>query len=277
MAASDRIILVTGAAGGLGGAMTLALLKAGMTVAAADANPAGLDALADRAKGEGATGRLVPFQVDLSDRQHALDLVPRVVSECGGLFMVVNNAGVGMVVIDPDYSTSPRNFWETGIDGWEKLNNINVRAPYILTHEAVAHFMKAGGGRIINVTTSFDTMISPRNWAYGPAKAALEASTATLAGKVEGTGVTINILVPGGPANTGFLPANTDLPRDKIIQPPVMGPPIVWLASDEAAAFNNRRFVARMWDESLPGKEAAEKASAPAAWPGFGVQAGPPV
>lgn len=269
-----RTILVTGAGGGLGGAMSEALVAAGYQVAAVDVDAKRLDELAVRANGN--KGGLVPFVTDLSDKADCLELVPRVLKQCGDLFMVVNNAGVGMQVIDPEYSRNPQNFWDTDIDGWERVLNTNTRAPLILSQSAVKHFITKGTGRIVNVTTSFDTMISPRTWAYGQSKAALEAMTASLAGLLTDTPVRMNILVPGGPANTGLLPANTDLPRDKIIQPPVMGPPIVWLASDEAADFNNKRMVARLWDPLLPGLVAAEKASASAAWPGFGVQAAAP-
>ncbi len=268
------MVLVTGAGGGLGGAMALALAEAGHKVAAVDVDADRLQQLVGRAGA--ASSRIEAFQADLGNKAECSKLVGRVIAQCGDLFMLVNNAGVGMQIIDPDYSRNPRNFWDTDIDGWETILNINTRAPLMLTQAAVKHFMSKGRGRIVNVTTSFDTMISPRTWAYGQSKAALEAVTASLAGLLAGTPVRMNILVPGGPANTGLLPANTDLPRDKIIQPPVMGPPIVWLASEDAADFNNRRLVARMWDASLPGRLSAEKASAPAAWPGFGVQAAAP-
>lgn len=272
--AMDKVILVTGAGGGLGGAMTHALAAAGYQVAAADVDGGKLDALAGRAGS--LPGKIIPFAVDLSDKQQCKALVPEVIKRCGDLFMLVNNAGIGQQAVDPDYSGIATKFWDIDIDDWETLLHVNVRAPLILTQAAVSHFIAKGSGRVVNVTTSFDTMISPGVWAYGQSKAALEAASASLAGLLAGTPVRLNILVPGGPANTGLLPANTRLDRAKIIQPPVMGPPIVWLASEEAADFNNRRMIALQWDASLPGLESAINASAPAAWPGFGVQAAAP-
>ena len=272
-----KVALVTGAGGGLGGAMALALAASGARVAAADIDPTRLDALVARAGDPGIRQRIVPFTVNLADRADCGTLIARVLERCGDLTMLVNNAGVGQQVLDPGYSTAkPMNFWDSGIDGWETIINTNARAPVLLAQGAVRHFMAKGQGRVVNVSTSFDTMIAPKVWAYGQSKAAVEAMTASLAGLLDKTPVTMNILVPGGPANTGLLPANTDLPRDKIIQPPVMGPPIVWLASDDAAGFNGRRVIARLWDASLPGREAATKASSPAAWPGFGIQAAQP-
>lgn len=278
MGTVDRVVLVTGAGGGLGGAMSLALAQAGAIVAAVDLDLAGLTRLMDRAGDAALKTRIVPFACDLADANACVRLPGEVISAFGDLFMIVNNAGVGMQVIDPDYSTAQaKPFWETAIGDWQTIIDVNARASLILAQESVRHFMqRGGGGRVVNVMTSFDTMIASKVWAYGQAKAALEAASASLAGQLAGTPVTMNILVPGGPANTGLLPANTDLPRDKILQPPVMGPPVVWLASDEADDFNGRRIVARLWDTSLPGRDAAMKASAPSAWPGLGMQAAQP-
>ncbi len=272
-----KVAIVTGAGGGLGGAMALALAEAGAKVAAVDVSLEGITGLMQRAAPINAQQNIVPFVANLGDRNECEKLVGEVIAACGDLTMLVNNAGVGQQMIDPDYSTAQaKPFWETDISGWERIININMRAPVILMQKAVRHFIARGSGRVVNVTTSFDTMIAPKVWAYGQAKAGFEAVSASLAAQLANTPVTLNILVPGGPANTGLLPANTDLPRDKIIQPPVMGPPIVWLASDESNGFNNRRIVARLWDSNISGKDAAQNASAPCAWPGFGIQAAQP-
>jgi NAD(P)-dependent dehydrogenase (short-subunit alcohol dehydrogenase family) len=70
--------------------------------------------------------------------------------------------------------------------------------------------IKRGWGRIIHVTTSFDTMLAAGLSAYGASKAGLEASCVSFSKDLEGTGVTVNILVPGGPVSSH--PANRDLP-----------------------------------------------------------------
>ena len=88
-----------------------------------------------------------------------------------------------------------------------------------------------------------------------------------MATELEGTGVTANVLVPGGPVNTNLLPPDSPFDREKLIQPDIMRVPVVWLASDAADGVNGRRFIAYFWDESLPVEERLEKAGAPAAWP----------
>ena len=136
-----------------------------------------------------------------------------------------------------------------------------------MAHAAVGHMLEQGWGRIIGVTTSLDTMIRINMSPYGPSKAGHEALVATMATELEGTGVTANVLVPGGPVNTNLLPPDSPFDRAKLIQPDIMRVPVVWLASDAADGVNGRRFIAYFWDESLPIEERLEKAGAPAAWP----------
>ena len=127
-------------------------------------------------------------------------------------------------------------------------------------------------GRIIGVTTSMDTMYREGMSPYGPSKAGHEALIALMSRELEGTGVTANVLVPGGASDTNILPPDTPYDRAALIRPDVMQDPVVWLASDASQEINGRRFIARNWDESLPIEERLEKAGAPAAWPQLGRQ-----
>ena len=108
---------------------------------------------------------------------------------------------------------------------------------------------------------------------YGPSKAGHEALVALMAQDLEGTGVTANVLVPGGATNTNLIAPDTPYARTTLIQPEVMQAPVVWLASDASPACNGRRLIAYYWDERLPLEERLAKASAPAAWPQLGRQA----
>ncbi len=128
------------------------------------------------------------------------------------------------------------------------------------------YMIKKGWGRIINVTTSLDTMYRAGVGAYGPTKAALEAHTRIMAQDLEGTGVTANILIPGGPVNTRMIPETPGVPRENLIQPTVMQKPVVWLASNDSNGVSAMRFIAALWDESLPRDMRIDKAGAPAAW-----------
>jgi NAD(P)-dependent dehydrogenase (short-subunit alcohol dehydrogenase family) len=81
-------------------------------------------------------------------------------------------------------------------------------APLALANAVVPEMMRQGWGRIVNVTTGLGTMINPGLPTYGPSKAALEALSAIMAKDLDGTGVTVNVLVPGGITNTPEVPAN---------------------------------------------------------------------
>jgi NAD(P)-dependent dehydrogenase (short-subunit alcohol dehydrogenase family) len=183
----------------------------------------------------------------------------------------VDNAGVSMAPAQPRNATGRVRFWETVPEGWLRIIEINATGAYLMAHAAAPHLLARKWGRIVNVTTSYDTMMAPGLSAYGSAKASLEANTAIWAKELEGTGVTANVLVPGGPTDTAFFPP--DFPRDGLLKPTLMGPPIRWLVSPQSDGVSGFRFIARDWDTSVPPREAAAKLGAPAAWPALALAA----
>lgn len=269
-ALEGRIAIVTGAGSGMGAAMAGALLEAGASVVGVDINGAAVRSAL------GSSSRLYVHEADLSDREACERITPDALARFGRLDILINNAGVGMAAIDADYSVKPVKFWTVDIDRWERLMNINVRAPLILAKAAAAAMVEQSWGRIINVTTSLDTMIFPHLSAYGQSKASLEAASASWAKELDGTGVTVNVLVPGGPVDTAFLPSNTTFPRDKLIKPDAMGAPAVWLASPASDGFSNRRLIARQWDAEKADMAHAMAISSAAAWAGYGASAAIP-
>ena len=185
---------------------------------------------------------------------------------------MVNNAGIApsnMLL----GTQSKNNFWEVSPEEWDRVVSVNSNGPFYMTRSVVPHMIKQKWGRIIGVTTSMNTMYREGATPYGPSKAAHEAMIAMAARELEGTGVTVNVLVPGGMANTDLIPDNTTHSRDYMIQPSVMQKPVVWLASEESEGITGKRFIGYYWDDSLPITERLEKSSAPAAWPQLGSQA----
>jgi 3-oxoacyl-[acyl-carrier protein] reductase len=131
-----------------------------------------------------------------------------------------------------------------------------------------------GWGRVINVTTSLDSMWRKGMLPYGGSKAANEAHCCIMAEELAGTGVTVNILVPGGPVNTRLVGDSfTEAEKLKLIQPDIMVTPLLWLVSDATNDITGKRFIAAFWDKSLAPAQAAEKCSAPIAWQQLGKQA----
>jgi NAD(P)-dependent dehydrogenase (short-subunit alcohol dehydrogenase family) len=206
------------------------------------------------------------IEADLAADGIAKKIAAEAKAKFGRVDILVNNAGVGQATIRKDNWQNPIRFWEVSADQWRNFLAVHTTAPLTLAQELVPDMVAAKWGRIVNVTTSLGTMIRAGSPSYGPSKAALEAMSAVMAKDLAGTGVTVNVLVPGGVTNTGMVPPESGFDRDRMIQPQVMAPPLAWLISDEAADTSGRRFLAVHWDPALPPREAAEKAGAPVAW-----------
>lgn len=261
-----KTAVVTGAAQGMGRAMARALIEAGARVLVFDVSRQALQDLV-----EIAPDAVAAFAGDVACVEDCKAAVAAAIKRWGSADILVNNAGVGMRFIKPDNLVSPVRFWEVPVDRWQALMDINVRGPFVMAREAVPHMVAKGWGRIVNVTTSLDTMYRRAYTPYGSSKAALEAASASWAADLEGTGVTVNVLIPGGAVNTAFFDAAAPLQREALIQPQAMVPPLLWLTSRAADAVTGMRFVACNWDPGKDAETAAREAGAPAAWPGIGA------
>ena len=259
-----RTILITGAAGGIGRAMVDAALDAGHAVAALDRDAAALAALPAHAL-------LQPILADLATEQGCRDGIAAAVARFGRVDAVVNNAGIGVSSLRPDAETRIPSIEELDAATWDRFFAINVRAPMLLMREALPMMRAAGWGRVVNNTTSFRTML--RVLPYGASKAALESASAVWAQELAGSGITVNVLIPGGPTDTPFIGAGTGWAREAMLKPAIMGPPLAWLLSDAADGFTGQRIIAARWDAALPGAEAAAGAGRAAGWPELGADA----
>lgn len=268
-----KVAIVTGAGSpiGIGHAITVALVRAGARVAMMDINREWLDESVNEVREIGGDDCAAPILADVTDAEAVEAAVKQTIAELGGLHILVNNAGTnpsaaGLV---PEGQGNPTRFWDVSIAAWTRVITVNVSGPFLMARAVVGHMMEQGWGRIIGVTTSLDTML--RNVPYGPSKASHEAFVAAMARDLEGTGVTANVLVPGGGTNTNFNARNPGRPTEGMrLEPEIMQAPAVWLASEESDGVNGRRFDSRFWDESASLAERLEKASGPAGWPQLG-------
>jgi NAD(P)-dependent dehydrogenase (short-subunit alcohol dehydrogenase family) len=265
----QRTAIVTGAAGGIGRAIVGALLNSGVRVAAVDRAGDGLAAVATSAQDAGKQGYLLTIEADLAYDGGVSDAVAAARARFGKIDILVNNAGIGQATLRRDNWQRPIRFWEVNPEDWRRFVAVHTTAPLIFTQMLIPDMLDAKWGRIVNVTTSLGTMIRGGSPTYGPSKAALEALSAIMAKDLDGSGVTVNVLVPGGVTNTGMVPLEAGFDRQQMIQPEAMAAPLVWLVSEAAGAVTGRRFLAVHWDTALPPEQAAEKAGAPVAWTGI--------
>lgn len=231
-------VLVTGGTSGLGLAMVSALSAAGATVALTGRSGERANAAAAELPG------VVGIELDVRDESSVARAVDHAWSRLGGIDMLVNNAGIGMRTVNPRFMTQPQGFWEVPVDGFRAVIETNLTGYFLVAGEVTRRMLAAGAGRIVNISVSHSTMHRAGFVPYGPSRAGSEALSRIMAADLRDTGITVNLLLPGGATVTGMLPVDA-VPEDhRFLEPGVMGPPIVWLASDEAAGIHDERIVA---------------------------------
>jgi gluconate 5-dehydrogenase len=176
-------------------------------------------------------------------------------SRLGGLDMLVNNAGIGMRTVNPRFLAEPQGFWQVPPAGFRDVVETNLTGYFLMAREITPRMLAAGHGRIVNVSVNSATMTRAGFVPYGPSRAGTEAMSRVMAADLRGTGVTVNLLLPGGATATGMIPAQSPAqspPQNMtLLDPAVMGPPIGWLASTEAAGVHDERIVATEFEPWL--------------------------
>ncbi len=137
----------------------------------------------------------------------------------------------------------------------------NVNGPFLMARAAAPVMRAAGWGRIVNISMNRETMRRAGFSPYGPSKAALESETVIWAQDLAGSGVTVNALLPGGATLTGMIPQGVDPAlRAKLLDPGVIVPPLLWLASPASDGVTGMRFNAVLWPAGVDAAAAAEAA-----------------
>jgi NAD(P)-dependent dehydrogenase (short-subunit alcohol dehydrogenase family) len=238
-------VMVTGATSGLGAAMAAALSAAGARVVATSRVAAGAHAAA-----RGLGGDALGIELDIRDESSVAAAVDEVWDRLGGLDVLVNNAGIGMLTVNPRFLTDPQPFWEVTPDGFRDVIGTKLTGTFLVARAVAPRMVAAGAGRIVNISMSEQTMTRRGFVPYGPSGAAIEALSRVMAADLADTPVAVNLLLPGGATATGMVP--DDAPpevRERLLDPVVMGPPIVWLASPRAAGVHDQRIVASEFAE----------------------------
>jgi 3-oxoacyl-[acyl-carrier protein] reductase len=246
---SARVAIITGAGRGIGRAMALGLAQAQTRVIATAARElAEVEAVAKEALQTCGEPRVIPMLADVTRDDDCARVVDAAIERFGRLDILVNNAARGMKYVSGEFLTKPALFWETDPETWRTIVDTNVNGPFLMTRRAVPVMLEAGWGRIVNISVSETTMRRRGFSPYGPSKAALESETIIWAQDLEGTGITVNALLPGGPTRTGMVPENMlDSEKYTFLDPSIMVAPLLWLVSAETNGFSGQRIVAKDW------------------------------
>ena len=144
MPETERVAIVTGAAGGIGRSMVRGLLATGIRVAGVDRDREPLEVLAADAREQGKAAELMTIATDLTD-DSAVDAITKATrGKFGRIDILVNNAGIGPGAIRPDSWQRPLKFWEITPDQWHRFVAVHTTAPLALTNAVVPEMMRQG-------------------------------------------------------------------------------------------------------------------------------------
>ncbi len=222
-----RSALVTGASGGIGGAIARALHARGATVAISGTRPGPLEALAGDL-GE----RVHVLPCDLSDAE-AVEALPKAAAEAmGSVDILVNNAGI----------TRDQLFMRMSDADWDSVLAVNLTSTMRLARGVLRGMMKARWGRIVNISSIVGVTGNPGQANYAASKAGVIGMSKSLAAEVATRGITVNCVAPGfiATAMTEVLSdeqkarINTQIPAARMGTPEEIAAAVLYLASDEA-------------------------------------------
>jgi gluconate 5-dehydrogenase len=250
----DFHAVITGGSSGLGFEMARALASRGATVAIAARPGEKLSGACAALSAEGFDVHALPM--DVREESSVNSAAAWVEEKWGRLDMLVNNAGIGMSAADAGFATEPLAFWKIPPDAFYDIVETNFIG-YFLAARAFAPIMiRRGGGRLVNVSTSIPTMTARGQLPYGPARAGAEAMSKIMAGQLKDFGVTVNVILPGGATDTGFIPEQLrEVFKSRgLLKPDILNEVILFLASPKAKDIHDERIIGKEFPQWLKDK-----------------------
>ena len=187
---ADAVVVITGAAHGIGATYARRLVDDGAAVVVVDLDAEGAEKLAGELREAG--GRALAFRADVSSEDDVAAMAEATVAEFGTITGLVNNAAVFSVV---PMSRAP--FDEITLDEWDLMMRVNVRGPWQVSKAVIPAMRQAGYGKIVNISSGTALKGSASRIHYVTSKAAILGFTKVLAREVGGDGIRVNCVAPG--------------------------------------------------------------------------------
>jgi len=228
MALDGRIAVVTGGGRGIGRSIAIVLASQGAAVAVWDLNAAGAEETATAIREAG--GKAVAIAGDAADATAVASAAARTREELGPVTILVNNAGI----------TNYVPFTDMTEELWDRMINVNLKGPFLVSQAILPDMLEAGWGRIINISSSSAQTGAPSLAHYAASKGGVIGLTKALAVEFIGKGITVNN-VPPGFVDTPLLREGIDpdkvaatMPMKRAGQPQDIAHAVAYLASEEA-------------------------------------------
>lgn len=239
--ATNKIAIVTGAASGMGRSHSLLLARAGAQVIATDRDEAGGMETTAQIESDGGIATFVKH--DVSSESDWKQVISRAKSTYGSVNVLVNNAGIGFFKPTVD----------TTLEEWDSLQNINARGTFIGCREVIPAMKAAGGGSIINVSSTFAIVGRAGFAAYSASKGAVRGFSKSLAAELAEFNIRVNSIYPGTiETNLTKHVLSTPAAIEEIIGPQLIRRPglpvevanaVLFLASDESSFVTGAEFI----------------------------------
>lgn len=239
----DKVVLVTGAARGIGWEIVQALAQAGARVALCDLTQADADGAAARL--EVAPEKVLALRADVTSERDVSELFGRILNEFSRLDAVVNNAGFAW----PRGGPVNLELADTPLDVWQKVIDTNLTGTFLCSRAALKVMRAQGGGSIINISSPQGKKGKLLRGPYSASKFGVEGLTQVLALENAAHNIRANCLDPGGIVATEAIrniPGNRGL---RMLSPAVVRDCAVYLASDESVGVTGQSFVAPEWNQ----------------------------